>query len=180
MAKKICACWQEISFHWNATLIGRAAGGGRGGGLPYRPDEHAPLHELRGEGQPRAARGRSRRPCARGQRAARGPKEQGGTRAQGAGRHADGLGAAPSSCSPRLLPRPDGELQTSAPGADSRPPAILVLVSSSRTAPSIHPPPAVLERPCADGAFRMDTGRRLVDRMPINPKIAVFESTQER
>ena len=26
----------------------------------------------------------------------------------------------------------------------------------------------------------MDTGQRLVDRMPINPKIAVFESTQER
>ena len=27
---------------------------------------------------------------------------------------------------------------------------------------------------------RVDTGQRLVDRMPINPKIAVFESTQER
>ncbi|RLM58047.1 uncharacterized protein C2845_PM18G06300 [Panicum miliaceum] len=27
---------------------------------------------------------------------------------------------------------------------------------------------------------RVDTVQRLVDRMPINPKIAVFESTQER
>ena len=83
----------------------------------------------RGEGQPRAARGRSRRPSARGQRAAR------GTRAKGAGRHVDGLGAAPSSCSPWLLLRRDGELQTSAPGADPRPPAVLVFVSSSPPQP---------------------------------------------
>ncbi|KAG2606983.1 hypothetical protein PVAP13_4NG266300 [Panicum virgatum] len=64
---------------------GLAAAGGRGGWLPYRPIEDVPLHGLRGEGQPRAARGRPRRPSARGQRAAR------GTRVQGVGRHADGL-----------------------------------------------------------------------------------------
>ena len=72
---------------------GRAAAGGRGGWLLYRPIEDAPLHGLHGacgEGQPRAARGRSRRPSTRGQRAAC------GTRAQGVRRHADGLGAAPS------------------------------------------------------------------------------------
>jgi len=38
----------------------------------------------------------------------------------------DGLGAAPSSCSPWLLLHRDGELQTSAPGADPRPPAVLI------------------------------------------------------
>jgi len=80
----MCVCWQEFSFHWNATLIGRAAGGGRGGGLPYRPDEDVPLHELRGgaardsrvrreAGPGGLARGGSER------RAAHGRKEQGGT-----------------------------------------------------------------------------------------------------
>jgi len=112
-----------------------ASGWAAGGGLPYRPDEDVPLHELRG-GMARASR--VRREAGPGGLAR-------GTRAQGAGRHADGLGAAPSSCSPRLLPRRDGELQTSAPGADSRPPAVLVLVSSCRTA--THPPPATLRDP---------------------------------
>ena len=40
------------------------------------------------------------------------------------------------------------------PGADACPPTILVLVCPRRTASSTYPPPAALERPYTDEAFR--------------------------
>ena len=77
-------------MHEAAALVAaeqRRAASGRaaGGGLPYRPDEDVPLHELRG-GVARASRVRREAGpggLARGgseQHAARGRKEQGGTR----------------------------------------------------------------------------------------------------
>ena len=68
---------------WRAAS-GRADGGGRGGWLPYRPDEDVPLHELR-SGAARDSRVRREAGpggLARGgseRRAAHGRKEQGGT-----------------------------------------------------------------------------------------------------
>ncbi|XP_039811738.1 uncharacterized protein LOC120674664 [Panicum virgatum] len=80
---------------------GRADGGGRGGWLSYRPNEDVPLHELRNG----AARDNRVRHTGAKSRAARGWSRRGAV---------------------QLLPRCDGELQTTAPGADPRPPAVLI------------------------------------------------------